>query len=207
MVLICGCASPVPALWPPAADAPVTTIFISLDTWHAVIAFPRHDSGTSELDHEAVEEWGYAERAWYLDGRQGVGGALRAMLWPTEGVVEVGEHPDVWARRTPQPPADLYAFRLSKEGAVRLRRHLASTIASEALVALVNGTRFYSATDRYHLFHTCHQYAAAALHEAGLPVSTILAFSRSSLAWQLSLAVRIAHNASIASATRIPETN
>jgi hypothetical protein len=172
---------------------------VSVDTWHAVIGFTDSPDG--------VEEWGYAERAWYVEGRQGVNGALRALLWPTEGVIEVGHHSDVWAKRTPQPPADLYTFRLSNEGAARLRGHLAATIANNEAVAFVNASRFYSATRRYHLFHTCHQYAAAALQEAGLPVSTGLAFSRRGLTWQLDRAVRLAANAGVASAIRVDAHN
>ncbi len=35
-----GCAAPVQGLWPPQDGAPSHTIVISLDTWHAMIAFP-----------------------------------------------------------------------------------------------------------------------------------------------------------------------
>ncbi len=73
------------------------------------------------------EEWGYAERAWYLEGHQGITGVFRALFWPSEGVVEVADHEQLWADRTPQPPSDLFKFELTEEGYIRLRSHLQST--------------------------------------------------------------------------------
>ncbi|MDH4252536.1 MAG: DUF2459 domain-containing protein [Nitrospira sp.] len=137
------------------------------------------------------EEWGYAGRAWYLEGKTGVSGVVRALFWPTEGVVEVGHYDRVWAERTPQPPSDLFLFRLTEEGYRRLRRHLYTTLLSEESVASFGQSLFYPARRSYHLLHTCHQYAAQALREAGLPISPFWAFNRTSLAWQLRRAARL----------------
>ena len=88
-VLLSACASPVEGLWPPPQESVQHTVSVSIDTWHAMIAFPRED----RTEHPALgsqhsyEEWGYAERAWYLEGRMGVSGVARALFWPTEGVV------------------------------------------------------------------------------------------------------------------------
>ena len=86
-----GCATAVPHFWPPASGTPTKKIFISLDTWHAMIGFPQE----RQQDHQEItkpsefsiqssrqatfEEWGYAERAWYLEGQHGVSGIIRAM--------------------------------------------------------------------------------------------------------------------------------
>ncbi len=75
------------------------------------------------------EEWGYAERGWYLEGRQGLTGAIRAMLWPSAGVIEVARTERLWAERTPDPPAETFALEVGAEGLARLREHLRSTIA------------------------------------------------------------------------------
>ncbi|HNP51947.1 MAG TPA: DUF2459 domain-containing protein, partial [Nitrosomonas nitrosa] len=213
MVLLSACALPVEKLWPPAADTHIRTIYVSLDTWHVMIAFPLDKKKTewaeqqahppSQLstlrDHSSIgaqptyyEEWGYAERAWYLEGRRGVTGAVRALLWPTEGVVEVGQFDRLWAERTPQPPSDLFVFKLSEQGYRRLRRHLAATIQNHEAVASSGEAQFFTARQAYHLFHTCHQYAAHSLREAGLPLSPFWAFNRMTFAWQLRRAVRLA---------------
>ncbi|SFL79458.1 DUF2459 domain-containing protein [Nitrosomonas communis] len=212
--LLTACAFPVENLWPPPPDSAARTVYVSLDTWHAMIAFPQSEEMTvnsahqeehqfpqlpSSLGHvlpfirnQRFEEWGYAERAWYLEGRWGLTGVMRALFWPTEGVVEVGWYDQVWANRTPQPPSDLFIFRLSEEGYQRLRHHLDATIADRNSVTAFGTSLFYPAKRSYHALHTCHQYAAYALREAGLPLSPFWAFSRASFAWQLHRAVRIA---------------
>lgn len=205
LLLWSGCAAPVRDLWPPPADAPGRTIYVSLDAWHAMIALPPEPTGTGskERGEGRVEEWGYAERAWYLEGRQGPSGVLRALFWPTDGVVEVGLHDQVWAERSVQPPAELFMFRVSEEGYQRLRRHVRATIASSEPILVTGTTVFYPATRAYHLFHHCHHYAALALREAGLPITVFWAFNRASLVMQLERAVEIADDNRVA-AHRLP---
>lgn len=201
LLLLWSCAAPVQGLWPPPESAPTHTIVVSVDTWHAMIAITL-DERVTALDQKSVfEEWGYAERAWYLEGRQGITGALRALFWPTAGVVEVGLHEQVWAARTPQPPSETFVFRLSEAGHLRLRRHLLSTIGATKPVLVVDRVKYYPSKRPYHLFHQCHQYAAEALREAGLPLSAWWAFSRGSFAMQLRRAVRMAEDAA---ASRAP---
>ena len=183
-ILLSACASPVQSLQPTTPDSPPRTILVSLDTWHAMIAFP------TDTPH-AYEEWGYAERAWYLEDQQGLSGIVRALFWPTEGVVEIGHYDRVWVDRTPQPPAELFLFRVSDESYQQLRRHLRGTISIETPIASVGQSSFYPAARSYHLFHTCHQYAAHALHESGLPISPFWAFNRTSFSCQLRRAVKL----------------
>jgi hypothetical protein len=152
-----------------------------------MLAFPVHSRNISEDDEQRqeFEEWGYAERAWYVEGEQGISGIFRALLWPTDGVVEVGRHPSIWAERTPQPPADVFVFQLEKEAYRQLRAFLESTITSPGPVAAIGNSKFYPSVRPYHLFHTCHQYAAYALHAAGLSLTPALAFHSTILGWQL----------------------
>ena len=203
---VSGCAKPNPELWPPAPGTLTKEIYVSLDTWHAMIGFqegPTQDHGQPEKEPQAqpqslqsfmFQEWGYAERAWYLEGQQGISGVLRALFWSTEGIVEVAEYNQLWADRTPQPPSDLFKFDLSEEGHQRLRTHLRSTRESSNPIKAFRRSSFYQATDPYHLFHHCHQYVARALQEAGLPVSTFWALTRTSLAIQLQRAQESAYD-------------
>ncbi len=156
-----------------------------------MIAFRADRPDASRFTPHVYEEWGYAERAWYLEGKTGVTGVVRALFWPTEGVVEVGNYDRVWADRTPQPPSDLFTFRLTEEGYWRLRRHLHATLLNDEPVTSFRQSVFYPAKRSYHLFYTCHQYAAHALREAGLPISPFWAFNRTSLTWQLRRAARL----------------
>ena len=192
-----GCSTPNTELWPPKPEEATKEIYVSLDTWHAMIGFARGDiqvddalneSGQTKpdgLQQPSFEEWGYAEREWYVEGHQGVIGVLRALFWPSDGVVEVAKYDQLWATRTPQPPSDLFTFQVSQQGYQQLRDHLRSTRASPNPVARGRGSRFYQSVNAYHLFHHCHHYVARALQEAGLPISVFWAFTRTGVASQL----------------------
>lgn len=184
--MLAGCATSGPE--PASLGAGARTIIVSVDTWHAVIALPQTGGDDARGDAPAgarFEEWGYAERGWYVEGRQGIGGVFRAMFSSSPGVVEVALADRLWAERTPDPPADTFAFSLSEAGHQRLREHLRDTIAAGSPVTVVGTSRFHAARDDYYLFHTCHQYTAAALRAAGLPLTPALAVSRSTFAAQL----------------------
>ena len=176
---MCGCAAPGPVrgLWPPPEGQPVRRILVSVDTWHGMVALPQPD-GT-------LEEWGYAERGWYHEHRQGVWGAIRALLWPTEGVVEVVRAREPWARRTPQPPARMWEFDLTEEGYSRLVRYLQESRAGPEPISGERDRAWYAARRSYCLCHTCHHWLAAALRRAGLPVAPGCAFTAGELTRQL----------------------
>jgi hypothetical protein len=181
-----------------SAPDPDLTIVVSLDAAHSMIALPIEASlshaggdhgvtgrGDARGELRVYEEWGYAERAWYLEKRQGFVGVLRALFLPTEGVVEVGIHRSIWAERTQKPPVEAFRFQISKAGYLSLRSYLQSTIASEEPVGIVGNSRFCVARSPYHLFHHCHHYTAKGLREAGLPISMMGALTRDGFARQL----------------------
>ena len=174
------------------------SIVVSLDAAHSMIALPVEapvlnasgDHGIARTDGapgdpRVYEEWGYAERAWFLEKRQGFTGVLRALLWPTEGVVEVGVNQSIWAERTQKPPVEAFRFQISKTGYLKLRSYLRATIASEEPVGIVGNSRFCVARSSYHLFHHCHHYTAKGLREAGLPISMSRALTRDGFARKL----------------------
>jgi uncharacterized protein DUF2459 len=174
------------------------SIVVSLDAAHSMIALPveapalcvKGDLGVARTngapgDPRVYEEWGYAERAWFLEKRQGITGVLRALLWPTEGIVEVGIHRSIWAERAQKLPVEAFRFQISKPGYQKLRSYLRATIASEEPVGIVGNSRFCVARSSYHLFHHCHHYTAKGLREAGLPISMLRALTRNGFARQL----------------------
>ena len=150
--LVNGCASQVDKLWPLPPDVPAHTIIVSIDTIHAMIAFPVSQSRPDSRHPPLYEEWGYAEQAWYLEQRMGLGGVLQALFWESSGVVEVGLHEQLWSQRTPQPPAEQFTFRLSENSYVRLSHYLEASKADGAPILKVGGSEFYRATDSYHFF-------------------------------------------------------
>jgi len=174
------------------------SIVVSLDAAHSMIALPveapvqnvNGDHGSARTggppgSSRGYEEWGYAERAWFLEKRQGFMGVLRALLWPTEGVVEVGVHQSIWAERAQKPPVEAFRFQISRTGYLKLRSYLRATIASEEPVGIVGNSRFCVARSPYHLFHHCHHYTSKGLLEAGLPISMSRALTRNGFARKL----------------------
>lgn len=164
---------------------PPQTVIVSLDTWHAMLAFSLPTPNGSPNGMQEFEEWGYAERAWYVEGKTGIGGIFRALFWPTDGVVEVGRHTSIWEERTLQPPVNVFVLHLELEPYRQLRQFLESTLFSRTPLVRFGDSAFYPSARSYHLFHTCHQYAARALQAAGLPLTPALAFNRTMLGWQL----------------------
>ena len=179
--------TPDPSL-PTSGSIPIV---VSLDAAHSMIALPIRDdqavnvTGDSFRNPRIFEEWGYAERAWFLEKRQGFTGVIRALLWPTEGVVEIGIHGSIWAERAQKPPVEAFRFQISETGYWGLRSYLEETIASENPVGIVGNSRFCVARSPYHLFHHCHHFTAKGLREAGLPISMRGSITRNGFAKQL----------------------
>ncbi|MDH3770565.1 MAG: DUF2459 domain-containing protein, partial [Nitrospirota bacterium] len=122
---------------------PPQTVVVSLDTWHAMLAFPESSPNAFPNGAQEFEEWGYAERAWYVEGKTGISGIFRALFWPTDGVVEVGRHTSIWAERTLQPPAEVFVLHLEPEPYRQLRQFLDSTIFSRTPLARLGDSAFY----------------------------------------------------------------
>ncbi len=192
VLFLFGCASLSRGLWPPGHGAISHTIIVSVGTDHATIALPATENGDGNLyPDQAYERWGFAEKAWYLEGRQGTGGILRALFWPSPGVVEIENYNQVWSERVPQPAGELFTFHVTEQGYRLLRQYLESTIGAPAPILAVGPTRFFPARRSYHVFHQCHQYAAHALRAAGLPITVFWAFRRGSFTRELHRAEQI----------------
>jgi hypothetical protein len=184
LLFVAGCASPVDGLWPPRPDEPAHRIVVSMDSWHSVIGLVRAD-GT-------LEERGYADKAYYLEGDDGVCGTLGALFVPGTGVIQTTRGARSWAERTPQPPARSWTFDLSEEGRARLVAHMDADVAGATPCSLRGGAVWHDAKSSYWMFHHCHHWTASALREAGLPVFASYAMFKWSLEAQLDRAAGIA---------------
>jgi hypothetical protein len=183
-----GCASPVEGLWPPAPGDKTFRILVSVDSWHSVIGvWPEGDPGGHDLS--LLEEWAYAEKGYYLEGDSGSSGTMRALFWPSTGVVQVTRAGRPWSERTPQPPARTWSFELTEQGYRNLRNHLAGERESARPHLVERDSEWYIADCSYHAFHHCHHWTARALRSAGLPVWAFYALFKWSLEAQLDRAM------------------
>jgi hypothetical protein len=186
LAALLGCAQPVAGLWPPGPGEATHEIVVSTDAWHSVVALPRERPGGP------VEEWGYADKAHYLEGHDGVLGTLDALFVPGAAVVVVTHADRIWAERSPQPPGRSWTFALMDAGYAGLLGFLHGELASPEVISDRNGADWYDAKSSYHAFHHCHHWTAAALREAGLPVWPAYALFKWSLEAQLDRAEEIA---------------
>ena len=176
-------------LWPPPAGAKTHTIRVSVDRWHSMIAVAHNDTSSARGDAQLWEEWGYAEKGYYLEGDTGCSGTLWALFVPSAGVVQVTHTRTAWSERTPQPPARSWTFRLSETGYERLCDFLEREKKSAEVISTAGGYSWYRADESYHVFHHCYHWTARALRAAGLPVWSFYAPLKSCLEAQLNRAL------------------
>jgi len=162
-----GFARPVKGLWPPAEGASSHHVLVSVDRWHSMIGV--WPPGTAESDLSKLEEWGYADKLFYLDRDDGLTGTLRAMALPSLGAVQRVQAGQPWSKRTPQPPARQWTFQISVAGYERLQAHLANERAAAAPLDAERFPGWFPAAQSYHAFHHCHHWTTRALRSAGLP--------------------------------------
>lgn len=178
-----GCASPVEGLWPPADNEPRHRILVSIDRWHSEIGVWPEDDPRGERIAD-IEEWGFAEQAYYLKGEAGSSWEARAILVPSDGVVLRSRRGRPFSQRAPDPPAREWSFEIGAEGYRRLRAHLEAARSSD--VALQEGpTTYFASRSSYHALHHCHHFTARALRAAGLPVWSSYSLFKWSLEMQL----------------------
>src|SRR5262245_58650358 len=97
-----GCAQPVRDLWPPAPGEKSHRIIVCTDTWHSMVGVWPADQADGAA-FASLTEWGYAQKAYYLEGDSGCSGTLRALFIPSTSVVYVADAGKPWSERTPQP--------------------------------------------------------------------------------------------------------
>jgi hypothetical protein len=175
-----SCAQPIDGLWPPRTDQPRVAIDVVYDDWHSIIIEHLDESGEVESVVAGVastphrfREWEFCERAWYLDGHQGVTGVLRSLFWPTaSGLGRRDLRRPYQERRADRAPVH-WRFVLSVEGSRRLRDSLESLRGDP----IPEHPEWFAGKKSYHLFRLCHHVTLDALREAGLPVSGFWGFT------------------------------
>lgn len=181
--MTCSCAAPIAGVWPPAPGEPSYRIEVAQDAWHSIITlWPESDpKGASSI---GKQEWGYADRSFYLDGHSGCSGTCGALFWPTEGVLRVAPGGASLHVQADQP-ARRWSFRLSAEGRRRLIAFLEGEKAAPGPISHVARSDWYLARPSYHVFHHCAHWTARAVRAAGLPVWSGYSLFGWSLAAQL----------------------
>ncbi|MCB9871122.1 MAG: DUF2459 domain-containing protein [Planctomycetes bacterium] len=199
LLLLSACALPVDGVWPPAPGGRTHRVDVRLDLWHSVITVYPEDAaspgpessgtGGSGTTRAPAREWGYADRAYYLENHTGVSGCCGALFWPTEAVLRVAPEGVSFAHVDPRSPVPRWSFDISEEGHRRLCAFLDREKQGPVVSRIADSEWFRARTD-YHLFHHCNHWTSRALRAAGLPVWSGYSLFRWSFALQLDRAQR-----------------
>src|SRR5690606_10310711 len=171
------CAQPNADLWPPREGERRVEVTVIYRDWHTMLlheelAPPPSDAALAPpLAMGAAPKpftlWEFAEKAWYLEGRQGVTGAVRALLWPTESALLRRELSYDGMARTLRSGEEEWRFVVSERGSLRMKRYLES-LRGEPLEGFPD---WYRGTRSYSIRFLCHHPVLYALREAGLPTT------------------------------------
>ncbi|MFC1743429.1 DUF2459 domain-containing protein [Candidatus Riflebacteria bacterium] len=165
--------SPDAKLWPPEKDS-FEFLYVVYWDWHTIVIIP-------EKGRKVFSEWEFAEKLWYLEMKQGITGALRALFQPSKSVIGYEVHlKPYWERHARRKP-EKWTFLISRAGKKRIITFLQSIKGTR----LNNFSAWYSGKRSYHLFFNCNHFTAHALKNAGLPIRTWWVFWGALLKMQL----------------------
>ena len=195
--IVSGCAAPVMHGDPSSMDtAHPHSIYVVRQPWHTGIVVLAADVPANawlarrDFPDAVYLEVGWGDRAYYQAADPGVWLGLRALFWPTPGVLHVAAFNGPVERTFGS--TEILELRVSARGLARLVevvRDSHELDASGRPIALGPGlygaSRFYASREKFHLFKTCNVWTASVLLEAGIPVSPGLAFSAGNLMTQL----------------------
>ena len=192
--LISACAAAVPTISasPPVEAGAQRTIHVVRHGLHTGIAVraadvpegawpARHDfSGADYL------EVGWGDRAYYQAPDPDAWLALRALFWPTPGVLHVVGFSGPVERQF--PGAEIVELHLSRQGLARLIDYVRESHELDpfgAPIALGRGlygaSRFYASREEFHFLKTCNVWTARVLREAGVSLPSVPTLTASGL--------------------------
>jgi len=181
-----------------AVEAPTGTVTVHMVShgWHSGLVIPAAvidgDAWPARREFPDAEhfEVGWGDRAYYQASDPGLWAGLRALLWPSPGVLHI-----VALRGAPvsqHPGAPMATLDISREGAQRLVAAIAASHERDAEgqpiafgPSLYGQGRFYASREHFHLFATCNVWVASRLRDAGVAMRPALALTTGLLFAQL----------------------
>jgi uncharacterized protein (TIGR02117 family) len=193
-----GCTV-APAIAPDPASAeagPQRTIYVVRHGWHTGIVVRAADVPESawpaRRDFAGADylEVGWGDREYYQAPDPDAWLALRALFWPTPGVLHVVGFSRPVERHF--ATAEIIELHVSEQGFARLVQYIRASHeldASGEPISLGIGrygtSRFYASREAFHLFKTCNVWTARVLREGGVSLSSVPALTADGLITQL----------------------
>jgi uncharacterized protein (TIGR02117 family) len=189
-----GCASADPSLYPRRQGQRPADLIMLDNHWHTALIFEFADlpeSLRNKLPAFAQNRYvaiGWGDGDFFRADAVTSGMVPRAMFYSRGSVLLVigidGEPEQAFED-------DIHRIPASRDGLLRAIAHVNRTFRRDPDGRLVDGgpgpegAQFYVANGRYAWNHTCNHWTAAALREAGLPVTPVYAATAGNLAFQL----------------------
>lgn len=193
VLALAGCAAPAGV---PADAAPTThRVYVVNHGKHAGLALRAADvppdwPARGDFPDAVFYEIGWGDRDYYMHPDPGVWLAVKAVLWPTPGVLHIAAVDDALERAFTR--LEIVELAVTADGLQRIVRYVLRSHALDAAgrpIALGPGhygrSRFYASRERFYFPRTCNVWVAGALREAGLPVDPTAAISAAQLFGQL----------------------
>ncbi len=191
-------ASAAPAVTAaPAGPSPAShSVHVVNHGWHAGLVLRASDvpagawAAKADFADAAYLEVGWGDRAYYRAADPGAWLALKAIAWPTPGVLHV-----VGVDAAPEryfPRAEVLEIGVAPAGLKRLLEQLRQSHESADTgrpvtlgPGLYGHSLFYASREQFHLFKTCNVWVATALQAAGVQVRPALTLTTAQLMVQL----------------------
>ncbi|HEX8340990.1 MAG TPA: DUF2459 domain-containing protein [Tepidisphaeraceae bacterium] len=189
-----GCVSADPSLYPRGTGQAPADLVVLDNHWHTALIFACADlPEPMRRDLQLFEGRRYVAIGWgdgdfYRADAVTSGMIPQAMFYSRGSVLLVigfdGEPEDTFGD-------DVHRIPASRDGLLRAIAHVQRSFAHDNEGRVLDGgagpdeSRFYIANGRYGWNHTCNHWTAAALREAGLPVTPVYAATAGNLAFQI----------------------
>jgi uncharacterized protein (TIGR02117 family) len=182
-----------------ATSTATYSIHVANHGWHTGLVLRASDVSAAAWPVKAdfpeanYFEVGWGDRAYYRAADPGAWLGLKAVAWPTPGVLHVVALETTLERFFASTGiSETIEIGISPAGLQRLLEHLRNSHelddAGRPITlgpGLYGQSRFYASRERFHLFKTCNVWVASALQAAGVPVSPVAAITSSRLMTQL----------------------
>jgi len=199
----CGAVPVAPAAAASAAPAmtavqPPTpySVHVVNHGWHAGLVLRAGDvpagawAAKADFPDADYLEVGWGNRAYYMAADPGPWLGLKAVAWPTPGVLHV-----VGVDAAPEryfPGAEIPEIGVAPAGLQRLLEHLRQSHELDGAgqpvtlgPGLYGHSRFHASREKFHVFETCNVWVATALQAAGVQVTPALTLTTERLIVQL----------------------
>ena len=192
IILCSACAGSMRELYPPRAHEPVKSIYLVTHGWHTGIVLQLDDipydvwPEAHDFTDTKYVEVGWGDEDFYQAPEVTLWNKIKAVLWPTSGVLHIVGFNDPVHRAFPH--SEIIELELSQSGFEQLCHYIHESYEKDTIgdvvplgAGLYGDGQFYLSKEKYHLFKTCNVWTAKAIRSAGFPITPLFTLTTESL--------------------------